>query len=257
MPRPRLFWTTGHRVLTSLILLATLGALFGCGSTRAVSLQPAISAYEAGRYQSAYDQARKARLEATGTQKSESAYVAGLSAMKLNRPVTARSLLEEATSSSDKRVAGRANVSLGTLLLEDGDPLSAAQAYDRAADLLSGSDAARARHRAGLAYEAAGATEAARLRLADTDDLESITPGRFTIQGGFYTDRLRAVTRAQQLSSIGRNWSIGPAQVVPTTVRGTSGYAVQIGDFSNRTDAEMTRRQLGDEKTFVTKVARL
>ena len=257
MTQARSFWTLAHRSLPPLVLLATLGALFGCESTRAVSLQPAITAYDAGRYQNAYDEARKARLESSGIQKSESAYVAGLAAMKLQRPVTARSLLEEAAASTDKRVSGRANVSLGTLLLEDEDPLAAARAYDRAADLLTGSDAARARHRAGLAYQAAGATEAANLRLADTSTLESLTPGRFTIQGGFYTDRIRAVTRAQQLSKLGRNGSIGPARIVPTTVRGTSGYAVQIGDFPNRTDAEMTRRQLGDEKTFVTKIARL
>lgn len=239
------------------MLVASLGAISGCGSTRVVSLQPAITAYDAGRYQNAYDEARRAGQGSSGIQKSESAYVAGLAAMKLERPVTARPLLEVAAASSDTRIAGRANVSLGTLLLEDEDPLSAARAYDRAADLLTGSDAARARHRAGLAYQAAGATEAASLRLADASTLASLAPGRFTIQGGFYTERLRAVTRAQQLSKIGRSWSIGPAKVVPTTVRGTSGYAVQIGDFSNRTDAEMSRRQLGDEKTFVTKIARL
>ena len=177
--------------------------------------------------------------------------------MKLQRPVTARALLEEATNSKDKRVAGRANVSLGTLLLEDQDPMAAARAYDRAADLLTGPDAIRARHRAGLAYQEAGASEAAQLRLNDSSELASITPGRFTIQAGFYQDRSRAVTRAEQLSKLGRTWSIGVAKVVPATVRGTSGYAVRIGDFATRTDAEMTRRQLGDEKTFVTKIAQL
>ena len=244
-------------VLSSLALMVNLAIMPGCETTRASSLQPAIDSYDAARYQAAYDLARESRLSSSGTARCEAAYVAGLAAMKLQRPVTARSLLEEATESKDKRVAGRANVSLGTLLLEDRDPMAAARAYDRAADLLTGSDATRARHRAGLAYQQAGASEAARLRLTDSNQLASITPGRFTIQGGFYRERARAVTRAEQLSKLGRTWSIGVAKVVPTTVRGTSGYAVRIGDFSTRTDAEMTRRQLGDEKTFVTKIAQL
>ena len=227
----------------------------GCQPMQSSSLESAISAYNAGSYQRAFDEARSSRQSSTGTARAEAAYVAGLAAMKIERPVTARSLLEEASKSRDDELSGKANVSLGTLLLEDHEPLAAAQAYDKASAKLTGADSARARRRAGLAYQQAGMGAAAQQRLTQTSKSDSAVPGRFTIQGGFYTERAGAVKRAEELSGISRQWRLGPAMVVPTTARGTAGYAVQVGDFANRTDAEMARRSLGDTKTFVTKIA--
>ena len=226
----------------------------GCQPTRNSELDTAISAYNSGSYQRAFEEARSTRQSSTGTARAEAAYVAGLAAIKIERPVTARSLLEEAARSSNDEVSGRASVSLGTLLLEDDEPLAAAQAYDRASVKLSGNGRTRARRQAGLAYQAAGMDAAAQQRLRQSASAPPVVPGRFTIQGGFYTDRTGAVKRAEQLSEIGRNWNLGPAMIVSTTARGTSGYAVQVGDFSNRSDAEMTRRSLGDTKTFVTRI---
>lgn len=235
------------------LLLGSTGVVGGCASDDR-QLDAAIGSYNAGRYQQAYDQARSARQSSSGAARGESAYIAGLAAIRIDRPLTARTYLEEAARSRDPQVSGRAEVSLGTLLLEDGEPRQAGRAFDRAAGKLTGADRVRARYRAGLAYRAAGDESAAESRLAE--GAQTLSPGRFTIQGGFFTDRLRAVRRAEALSAEGQAWSIGPATVVPTEARGTSGWAVQIGDFPTRTDAELTRRRLGDSKTFVTKIVR-
>ena len=229
--------------------------VIGCQSTRSATLESAISAYNTGSYQRAFDEARSARQSSTGPVRAESAYVAGLAAMKIDRPVTARTLLEEAAGSRDNEVSGRASASLGTLLLEDQEPLAAARAYDQAAARLTGADRVRAQRQAGLAYRKAGMTSLAEKRLADAGQMHSVLPGRFTIQGGFFEERTRAVKRAEDLSGLGRGLALGTARIVPTSARGTSGFAVQIGDFSNRTDAEMARRTLGDTKTFIAKVS--
>ena len=255
MKKLRLSRTSLVRITVLLLSGAASISGPGCQPSQSGKLDSAISAYNAGSYQRAFDEARSSRLSSTGTARAESAYVAGLAAMKIERPVTARSLLEEASRSSNDELSGRADVSLGTLLLEDHEPLAAAQAYDRAATKLDGTDRARARQRAGLAYQQAGVSDVAQQRLRQSAESESVLPGRFTIQGGFYTERSGAVKRAEQLSGTSRVWKLGPAMVVPTTARGSAGYAVQVGDFANRADAEMARRSLGDTKTFVTKIA--
>ena len=254
MTDPRLPHRFLRRLWASLLLPASILVTTGCESGSG-QLDKAIGSYNAGRYQQAFDEARTARQSAKGELRYESAYLAGLSAIRIERPITARTYLEEASKSRDSLVAGRADVCLGTLLLDDGEPLAAARAFDRAADRLEGTDAARARRRSGLAFRAAGDETAAESRLAGNPALEPLTPGRFTIQGGFFKDRLRAVRRAEALSTSGRTWSTGPAKVILTEVRGSNGWVVQIGDFPNRTDAELTRRRLGDEKTFVTRIA--
>ncbi|MEE2681273.1 MAG: SPOR domain-containing protein [Planctomycetota bacterium] len=237
-------------------LVALAGAVeSGCQSSKEASLDSAIRAYDTGSYQRAFDDARSSRLSSSGRKRAESAYVAGLAAMMIDRPVTARNFLEEAARSGDRVISGRANASLGTLLLEDHEPLAAARAFDQAAASLTGSDRTRARRQAGLAYEKAGMNTLARQRLSEAGPMTSSLPGRFTIQAGFFKDRTSAVRRAEELSGLGLRLNLGSAMVVPTTARGTRGYAVQVGDFSNRAEAETARRSLGDTRTFVTKVA--
>ena len=187
-------------VVFTVITASALGS--GCDSDQKAKLDSAITAYNAGIYQRAFDQARSSRLSASGTLRDESAYVAGLAAMKIDRPVTARGLLEEASGSRNTTVAGRADASLGTLLLADGEPLAAARAYDRAVGKLTGPDRVRARNQAAEAYQKAGMSDLARERRGQASNLVSTLPGRFTIQGGFYADRTGAVRRAEQLSII-------------------------------------------------------
>ena len=81
--------------------------------------------------------------------------------MKMDRPVTARELLQEASASSNRQLAGTSGVTLGTLLLEDGEPLAAARAFDKASERLTGSDALKARRAAASAYKSAGRNDIA------------------------------------------------------------------------------------------------
>ena len=119
---------------TPIVLAIAIWMLSGCAAQHSESLDSAIRDFESARYKQAYDSAWLVRRSASGLQRQEAAYVAGLSALKMDRPVTARDLLEEAAESTDRQLAGSSNVSLATLLLEDGEPLAAARAFDKAAE---------------------------------------------------------------------------------------------------------------------------
>ena len=195
-----------------------------------------------------------ARRKASGLEREEAAYVAGLSAMKMDRPVTARELLQEASASSNRQLAGTSGVTLGTLLLEDGEPLAAARAFDKASERLTGSDALKARRAAAAAYKSAGRNDIAAARLSGTPAPSPAGQGSFTIQGGAFHDRDRATARARELSNAARRTALGTARVVPARVKGKAGFLVQIGSYDTRSDAESVRRMLGIPGTFIARV---
>lgn len=232
----------------------SLSLLQGCAPERSSTLDSAIRDYEAARYQQAYDSAWLARRGSSGLERQESAYVAGLAAMKMDRPVTARDLLQEAADSSDRRLAGTSGVTLATLLLEDGEPLAAARAFDKAAECLTGSDALKARRAAASAYKAAGRADIAEARLSGTPAPSPTGTGSFTIQGGAFHDRTRATARARELSNAARRTSLGTARLIPAQVKGKPGFLVQIGSYDTRSDAESVRRMLGVPGTFIARV---
>ena len=149
-------------------LLFVLGALLlvsmGCGPQATSSLDGACRDYRLGKYEAAMDGAMAARYTGTTRDREEASYVAGLSAARLGRNATARTMLEKAVSSSDRTIAGNANATLGTVLLDDGQPLDAARCFDRASELLVGEDQNRARMDAGFAYKDAGRLTEARKR---------------------------------------------------------------------------------------------
>ena len=235
-------------------MVLAIWMLQACASQQSATLDSAIRHYEAARYKQAYDSAWLARRSASGVARQEAAYVAGLSALKMDRPVTARDLLEEAAESTDRQLSGSSNVSLATLLLEDGEPLAAARAFDKAAECLTGSDAIKARRAAAAAYRTAGRPDIAQARLEGTPAPSSIGIGRFTIQGGAFHDRARATARARELSDAARRTSLGTARVIPAEVKGRAGFLVQIGSYDTRSDAESIRRMLGISGTFVARV---
>lgn len=245
----------GIQVSYSPIILALFCCLLhACAPKQANSLDSAIRDYDASRYQQAYDSARLTRLRASGLEREEAAYVAGLSAMKMDRPVTARELLQEASASSNRQLAGTSGVTLGTLLLEDGEPFAAARAFDKASERLTGSDALKARRAAASAYKSAGRNDIAEARLSGTPAPSPAGMGSFTIQGGAFHDRDRATARAKELSTAARRTSLGTARVIPARVKGKSGFLVQIGSYDTRSDAESVRRMLGIPGTFIARV---
>lgn len=245
----------GIQVSCPPIILALFCCLLhSCAPKQSNSLDSAIRDYDATRYQKAYDSARLTRLRASGLEREEAAYVAGLSALKMDRPVTARELLQEASASSNRQLAGTSAVTLGTLLLEDGEPLAAARAFDKASERLTGSDALKARRAAAAAYETAGRDDIAAARLSGTPAPSPAGMGSFTIQAGAFHDRDRATARAKELSNAARRTSLGTARVIPARVKGKSGFLVQIGSYDTRSDAESVRRMLGIPGTFIARV---
>ena len=249
-----LFRTAARPSLLPLILMMMVCLHAGCAPQSNPSIDSAIRDYDAARYKDAYDAAWLARRGSTGVDRQKAAYVAGISAMKMDRPVTARELLQEASTSSDRRLAGTASVTLGTLLLEDGEPLSAARAFDRASERLSGSDSIKARQAAAAAYKTAGRNDIAQARLSGTPAPTASGTGAFTIQGGAFHDEARATVSARELSDAARRTSLGTARVVPAMVNGKAGFLVQIGSYANRTDAESMRRLLGVSGTFIARI---
>lgn len=229
----------------------SLCLLSACAPKGSNSIDSAIRDYEAARYKQAYDTAWLARRASSGLKRQEAAYVAGISAMKMDRPVTARQLLEEAAATSNRQLAGTSGVTLATLLLEDGEPLAAAQAFDRAADQLTGSDALKARQAAAAAYKTAGRPDIAQSRMSGSPSPSPMVSGAFTIQGGAFHDKVRATARAKELSNAARLTSLGTARIVPARVKGKPGFLVQIGSYDTRTDAESMRRVLGIPGTFI------
>jgi tetratricopeptide (TPR) repeat protein len=249
-----------------MFLLLPLGVL-ACAQDSTQRLGKAIADYDAGRFESALTHAESARTNSTGETRAEAAYVGGLAAARLDRVSRARLLLTHAASSSDYTISARANVSLGTILLEDDEPLSAAHAFDRAATKLVGEEADRARYLAGVAYREAGDAQEARRRFSSATTTGNTELARqatsaidvtgFSIQAGAYKDRSKAERCAQECSSAAVRIGIGVSRIIPIQRNGSRLYAVQVGSFPTRADAEDARRRLGVVSGTLTRVERI
>lgn len=256
-PRPLL---TACGVLLVLFLNA-------CAADNSQQLAQAIADYNAGRFTTSLNKANAARLNGSRSERQNAAYVGGLAAAKLDRNATAQKLFEEAADSSNAILAARANVSLGTVLLEEGQPLEAARAFDRARPQLKGSDANRALYQAGVAYREAGYAETARRRFASAaQDVDSTLASQasnaikatgFAIQAGAYSNRSNATRCAVECSTAATRIGLEPARIVPIRRGSKTLYAVQIGNFSTRADAEIARRRLGSIEGTITSVERI
>ena len=256
------------RLAVAPLLLAVIPLVFcACAPTGTGSLGTAINDYHAGRYEDAYRLASAARGGASRMERSEASYVAGLAAARLGRTADARRLLTQAATSSDDTISGKANVSLGTVLLEDNEPLSAARAFDRASHQLFGAESSRARYLAGIAYRDAGHALEARRRFNDaalsgSDELapqamSAINATGFAVQAGVYGDRSNAERCARECSEQAVRAGLGTARIIPIQRQGRTFYAVQVGSFATRVDAEAARRRLGEISGTLTRVERI
>ena len=257
------FKCVSGRFSALLIISVSLG-LLGCAPDNTQGVADAIRDYDAGRYTAALSKADSARMSGSTLERNEAAYVGGLAAAKLNRTSQARQLLEKASSSSDRTISARANASLGTVLLDDGEPLSAAKAFDRAAAKLDGAEANHALYLAGVAYREAGHAEQARRRFAQSAKnsdgtmasraSNAIDATGFAIQAGAYSDQSNARRCAEECSAAAAKIGLGPARIVAIRRNGRLLYVVQVGSFSTRQDAEYARRRLGTVEGTITRV---
>lgn len=249
------WWRRPASIVLTATSLAVLAGASGCAATGSTSLDRAIASYDAGDYDGSYQRAQAARATGSTRARAEAAYVAGLAAVRLDRNATARPLLEQAVASGSPKVAGQAGVTLGTLLLDDREPLAAARAFDAASEHLQGESLARARMLAGVAYRDAGRAAEARDRFdraARTTDgstgsraaLEISRTG-FTIQCGAFRTREAAVSHAATVSTAAAARGMPKASVVRLDRAGSVRWVVRLGHYPDRSIAQSQLDRLG------------
>lgn len=242
--------------------------------------------YSSGKYAQAYEEASKVANSLSGKDKQHAALVAGLSAHALNKNPEAEKWLRPLTTSNDPQVAGESMATLGLILQEQSRHAQAAEMLSNAANKLTGDQAARAALYAGDSYRALGKRDDANkmyelakskaehdnaLKVMITDRLAGVPPpqkgtkiaagsgsrgttpnampqmrgGAFTVQvGAFSTPAL-----AQKEAAKFRRW--GAPQITPVTKSGQTLYAVRLGSFATKADAENFRRQIGSSARVV------
>ena len=140
-----------------LLLSMLLASLAGCESTpRAGDLDQALSDYEAGRYALAHSRATEAISGATGSDRQNAAYLAGLSAYRLGKLDEAERRLMTASQSTDSATKANAHAMLGLIRMDQRRPREAAGFFTSASAGLKGEDARQAARFAADAYEQAG-----------------------------------------------------------------------------------------------------
>jgi tetratricopeptide (TPR) repeat protein len=201
--------------LSLLFMLGAL-ALTGCATSPQKMLASGESAYQRGDYYTAYTQARQAYAQTgSGPVAQESAYLAGVCAHRLPDYDAAQRYLWFAAHSDDRDLAGRAYAELGLVYMQLGLSDSAVTALDHAATLLKGQNQASAYFNEGLCLQRLGLWPQARQKF-NVACRASRDPGFIALAGG---------------------WS--------TAV----GYSLQLGAYSNLTNARNIRQQLAPAST--------
>jgi tetratricopeptide (TPR) repeat protein len=245
------------------LLLATtclIGGLGGCASTpsRGSDVQMAVDRYEAGRYDECYHEAMDLLKTESGDDRAAAAYLAGLSAYRLDRREEAELRLRTAAEGGDREVTARAQAMLGVIRLEQGR-------YQDARGLLRdaspGLDESDAREATRLADSAAGGPVVETEWMA-TSLQTSSTPRHatssgdgacFALQAGAFREEDRAQTVARELTGVLRNRMADPVQIIATKDSwGRSLHLVHFGAFTTRQEAASFRRQLGRPHYIVT-----
>lgn len=158
--------TARAMALARRLSLAAGLALAACGGDDGRSaLIDAGDAYAQAAYGRAVDSARRAARTASGVELDRARYIEGLGEWKLGRLAPAATLLAQAGQSKDRNLASDAFVSLGSLEIERSEFDAAGRAYERAGELLEGTERRKAFGVAMRCYERAGLLgESERLR---------------------------------------------------------------------------------------------
>jgi tetratricopeptide (TPR) repeat protein len=263
-----------------LLALAVSMMIGGCATQQQRAAQGDYNAlFAQHRYSEAYDAAARTGGSMHSTHRDQASLVAGLSARALDRTPDAKRWLTPIAGNADPNIAGQASAALGAIAQEEGRHADAARLFIDAGSKLKGDDAAHAFMFAGdslralkktteakAAYEKANALVSdASLKLAIGDRLSGNGPailkastqpsttkpntspnGMFTVQAGAFSSLTKAKSTAAKLAPRGSTRT--------TPIKDTKGrtlYAVQVGRFATKQDAETLRRSLGST-AFVT-----
>jgi len=278
---PRLVLTAVRRAALLPALTATLLLLGGCGQRVQQQITDAETAYNQGRYEEAYQQAvaaeeaaRESGRAGKNPRVASAAYLAGLSAYRLDRLDDAERQLDIAIEAGEGEAAGRAYAQRGAVFLRQGRMMAAAVDYDQAASLLSGEDAAKAREQSAAARRAAGSSSSGSTVVLGSSSGLSVSaspsptapraasaatlpplPGirsAWTLQVACFRDRSAAERQAKALEGTARAQGLAAPKLL-SEENPTLGpvYCVVIGEFATREGAEKAREGLGRKDYFV------
>ncbi|MBK9187535.1 MAG: SPOR domain-containing protein [Phycisphaerales bacterium] len=259
------------RTLMVLSLLAALLAQIGCQSSPTTKGKTDYSqAFAQGRYAEAYEESTRVAGSPGASGKAQAALVAGLSAQALGRPDDADRWLRPLTVEPNREIAGTAGAALGLIEQERGRHAQASALLLGAAEKLEGAESARAYMYAGdslakqgriaesrNAYQQAtaraGTDRALKTMIADRQTASTATrntaspgPVKYAVQTGAFSTRDNAISQARALASRG-----SPRVVEITDAKGRRLYAVRVGLFTSRQDAESLRARVGSTARVV------
>lgn len=250
------------------VAVLVLSVVASCGSSSKGGADYA-ALYDQGRYAEAYDAASRVADKKTGQDRERAALAAGLSAQRLDRVSDAERWLTPLLESPDRAVAGRAGAALGLMSQESGNNAKAAELLSQASSRLAGDEAARSSMYAGDSYRALGKQADAinaytraqamvdtdtQLRAMIADRMASgsvgapgtVSKGMFSVQMGAFSTEKNAQTEAVKAARFG-----APRVVPITSSKGQRLYAVRIGAFGSRPEADALKARIGPNARVV------
>ena len=279
MPRSALF---AALLLSALFLTAckkpTSGAPSGAATAPDTANLSAVDLYNSKNYPDALARAEQDMLTTKDRAHEVAQLTAGLAAYALNKPALAQTYLEPLTGSADTQIAGRAEAVLGQIADKRGNRQYAADLYKRASTKLEGDDSTRASARAGKSLasgvpprsawrpdsalaRAPDATRSVAVPKAAPDATRSVAVPKFapdatrsvaipksgqcTIQVAAFASRAGAQKKVAQLRPATIKAGLGSPRIVADTINGKPGFAVHVGLFPSRPDAEAAKPKLG------------
>lgn len=227
-----------------------------------------VESFQAGRYAEAYDAAAAAAGRLTGLERDRASLIAGQSAQAINRNDDAEKWLQPLLNNPDSAIAGRAGATLGLVALERGEYAESAELLNGASKKLSADEAARAAMYAGDSYRNLNRPSEARetyvraqamvksdgvLKAQIADRLNNTSPtqvpksaAKFAVQVGAFSTQAKA---AEAAAKFGR---FGAVRTIPITSKsGAKLYAVRIGQYATRPEADAQRRRIGADSRVV------
>lgn len=258
--------------LVGLILVSTI--LPACASSQKAADADYRELYNQHRYAEAYQAALQAQTEGSSVQKEQAALIAGLSAAALGKNDEAEKILRPLLKSGDQTVSGKAAAQLGLIAYGQDRHAEASELLTEASNKLTGDEAARASLYAGDALRAQGRSSEARAsyeraqsqvqddstlkvlisdRLAAVSGTQPTGTGQYTVQLGAFSSFQRAQVQADRYRTRAQSAGYATPRIVQTAnAKGVKVYAVRVGRFTKRSEAEAVQRSLGAEAKITT-----
>ncbi|MAD78846.1 MAG: hypothetical protein CMJ51_05690 [Planctomycetaceae bacterium] len=241
-----------HIFLLLPMLIGGLGPIGGCDDAFARDQNAAILALDRGDDRTALEDARRLVRSAPVSKRPEAGYIGGIAAYRLGDFAEALDLLEQAIQAEDPDLRGRAFIQRGTVQQKIGRRREAARSFERGGLLVRSGLGAEALLRAADSYKEVGLEVDARRCLDDARRMggQDVTEGRlagYAIQFGAYSSRANAEKCARNVAAAVR--AAGAGDVMLVEQGGL--YKVQVGCYSNITQAGRAMRRIRQPSTYL------